>query len=233
MIKILYLIISLMSFSSFAGADIKTFIPTQARTFIPLLKEQQEKYWVDHPMPYVFASLIEHESCISLVNKRCWNPKSELKTQREQGVGFGQITRAYKADGSIRFDALQELKDRHPVLSDWNWSNVYVRPDLQLAAVVLKTKDDYKKLYMVKDPVARLHFTDAAYNGGMGGVNNERRACGLSKNCNPQLWFNNVEKTCLKSKKALYSGRSACDINRHHVYDVFNVRSNKYKVFFN
>lgn len=70
------------------------------------------------------------------------------------------------------------------------------------------------------------------YNGGMGGVNNERRACGLRKDCNPQFWFDNVERTCMKSKKPLYSGRSACDINRHHVHDVFQVRASKYRVFF-
>lgn len=229
--KIIALIAIFISFNVLAQ-NVKTYIPEKATQYLPVLKLAQVKYWDDHPIPNALGALVEHESCISLKHSRCWNPKSSLKTQREEGAGFGQITRAYKTDGSIRFDALQEMKDKHPVLREWSWGNVYIRPDLQLTAVVLKSHDDYKKLYMVKDPIARLHFTDAAYNGGIGGVNNERRACGLNKNCNPQLWFGNVEHTCLKSKKPLYSGRSACDINRHHVIDVFNVRAEKYKIFF-
>jgi hypothetical protein len=33
----------------------------------------------------------------------------------------------------------------------------------------------------------------------------------------------------LKSRKVLYGNRSASDINRHHVHDVINVRSVKYR----
>lgn len=231
--KILVFLTLLITFNTHANKlDVKTYIPEQAKIYLPILKEKQFKHWVEHPLPHVLGSLIEHESCISLTHKFCWNPKSQLLTKRERGSGFGQITKAFREDGSVRFDALQELKDKHPVLSEWNWDNVLIRPDLQLLGIVLKSNDDYKKLYLIKDPINRLHFADAAYNGGMGGVNNERRACGLRKGCDPQVWFDNVEKTCLKSTKALYSGRSACDINRHHVTDVFLIRSNKYKVFF-
>jgi membrane-bound lytic murein transglycosylase MltF len=94
--------------------------------------------------------------------------------------------------------------------------------------MVLKTRSDYLSLRMVSDPYRRLEFTDAAYNGGLGGVQKERRACGLKPNCDPQQWFGHVEHTCLKSRTPLYGGRSACDINRHHVHDVVRVRSLKY-----
>lgn len=83
-----------------------------------------------------------------------------------------------------------------------------------------------------KNPEEALAFADAAYNGGIGGVDSERRACKLSSWCKPDLWFDNVEKLCLKSTVALYGNRSACDINRHHVRDVLFTRSNKYKPFF-
>lgn len=76
-----------------------------------------------------------------------------------------------------------------------------------------------------------LAFADAAYNGGIGGLDNERRACKLSKTCDHTKWFNNVERFCLKSKAALYGQRSACDINRHHVYDVLLIRSQKYEQY--
>ena len=77
-----------------------------------------------------------------------------------------------------------------------------------------------------------LAFADAAYNGGVSGVNNERRACKMTPGCDPNKWFGHTEKLCLKSKVALYGNRSACDINRHHVKDVLLVRSNKYSLLY-
>lgn len=77
-----------------------------------------------------------------------------------------------------------------------------------------------------------LAFADAAYNGGIGGLNSERRACKLAPDCDPTKWFGNVELYCLKSKAALYGNRSACDINRHHVKDVLLTRISKYTLFF-
>lgn len=216
---------------SFA-VDIKTYIPEKAKIYLPLVKEQQIEYWPDHAKPEVFGGLIEQESCISLLHFRCWSPTSKLKTSREEGAGLLQITRAYKQDGSIRFDALAELKNKHPALKEWSWSNVYTRPDLQIMAIVLKTRDDYKSLFNINDPIERLKFTDSAYNGGLRGVTQDRRACGLRKDCDPQIWFGNVEHTCMKSRKPIYGNRTACFINREHTEMVFKIRSEKYKQYF-
>lgn len=217
-------------FSSKAHAqDVRTVIPARAMQYLPTLKAEQVRFWVDHPAPEQLGALIEHESCLSLTHSRCWSPTSRLKTSREEGAGFGQITRAYRADGRLRFDALAEMRDSHPALGGWSWDNVYQRPEYQLRAVVLKSHDNFQALRRVADPVQRLAFSDAAYNGGMGGVQNERRACGLSAGCDPQKWFKNVELHCLKSRSALYGQRSACDINRHHVTDVVLTRSHKYQ----
>jgi len=182
--------------------------------------------------PFYLGALIEHESCISLTHSRCWNPSSRLKSAREEGAGLGQITRAYNSSGQVRFDALAEIRDRHSVLRELNWANVYTRPDLQIRAVVLKMKDNYQYYIRYTDSENSLAFADAAYNGGIGGLDNERRACKITINCNPAMWFDNVEKFCLKSKAALYGQRSACDINRFHVKDVLVTRSLKYKQFF-
>lgn len=210
--------------------DVRTFIPVAAWQQLPSLKREQVDHWPDHPDPPVLAALIEHESCISLTHSRCWNPGSRLKTAREEGAGLGQITRAWRADGSLRFDTLAELRAKHPALRDWSWSNVYARPDLQLRAVVLLNRDNYLQVArVVAAPGARLDFADAAYNGGMSGVMNERRACALAAGCDPQQWFGHVEHHCLKSRQALYGQRSACDINRHHVRDVRLVRQPKYR----
>lgn len=217
-------------FGSVARAqDVRTYIPPQAEQFRATFAAEQRAHWPDHPRIELLPALVEHESCIGLRHSRCWNPASRLKTQREEGAGFGQITRAWHPDGRLRFDALAEMRERHPALREWSWLNVYQRPDLQLRAVVLKSRDNYLALRVVTDPWHRLAFADAAYNGGLGGVQKDRRACGLKAGCDPQQWFGHVEGTCTKSRVALYAGRSACDINRHHVSDVLLTRSPKYR----
>lgn len=190
---------------------------------------------MDEHFPYIpeynyVPALIEHESCISVKHSRCWNSTSELRTKREQGLGLGQATRAFKADGSVRFDIITDMRKRYiKELKEASWDTFKHRPDLQIRMITLMLRDSYKGLYNVKDPVARLHMTDGAYNGGIGWIQRERRACGLAKNCDPNLWFDNVEHYCLRSKKPLYGNRSVCDISRHHISDVFYGRLPKYK----
>ena len=203
-------------------------IPPNALLYLPTLRAQVSEVWPSFPTPYYFGALIEHESCISLTSKRCWSPTSRLLTPREEGAGLGQITRTFNKDGSIRFDALADAKHLDPVgLNDLRWETVYQRPDLQMRVIVLMTRATYHQIAkLTPNP---LPFTDAAYNGGLRGVMNERRACNLSPACNPDEWFGHVEHTCLKSKKPLYGNRSACDINRHHVRDVLINRMPKYR----
>lgn len=217
-------------FGSVARAqDVRSYIPPAAEPYRAMMQAEHRAHWPDHPRPELLPALVEHESCITLRHSRCWNPSSRLKSAREEGAGFGQITRAWRPDGTLRFDALAEMRERHPALRGWSWANVYQRPDLQLRAVVLKVRGDYQALGVVADPGERLAMADAAYNGGLGGVNKERRACGMRAGCDPQRWWGHVEATCLKSRAPLYGGRSACDINRHHVKDVLAVRSPKYR----
>lgn len=219
-------------FGSVAKAqDVRTFIPPQAELHRDTLRYELTSAWPGHPMPSAVPALIEHESCISLTHSRCWNAKSRLKTAREEGAGLGQITRAWNPDGSLRFDALAEMRARHSELRELSWSNVYQRPDLQLRTLVLMSRDNYRALGVIADPGQRLAFADAAYNGGLGGVQKDRRACQIKPGCDPQRWWGNVELTCTKSRVALYGQRSACDINRHHVRDVLTVRAPKYELW--
>jgi hypothetical protein len=211
--------------------DVKTYIPVNAGPLLPVLGGQIREVWPTMPVPHYFAGLIEQESCIGLKHSKCWSATSRLKSDREEGAGLGQITRAYKADGSVRFDALEDAKRLDAKgLNDLRWETVYSRPDLQMRVIVLMTRANWNRLdKLVPDVDGKLAMTDAAYNGGLGGVINERRACGLRDDCNPNKWFGNVEKVCLKSKKPLYGNRNACDINREHVDYVLNLRMNKYK----
>lgn len=199
-------------------------------TYGPLLQNEQQRYWPAHPHPVLLAALVEQESCISLQAKSCWNPAARLQSAREEGAGFGQITRAYRHDGSLRFDALADMRERYASeLGEWSWQNVYLRPDLQLRALVLMSRDAAKAF---RNAPAALAFGDAGYNGGIAGVQKERRACALSAGCDAGLWFGHVEKHCLKSRQPLYGGRSACDINREHVSNVLLLRPGKYSRWF-
>lgn len=219
----------LIASSAAKAQDVETFVPKRCMDNLSILKHERMIYWPRHPMPAMLAALAEHESCISLRHARCCNITSRLKSAREEGAGLGQITRAYRADGSVRFDALQEMRDKHPALAEWSWENVYQRADLQNRALVLKSKDNVDYFVRLGVPLeAALHFGDAGYNGGNGGVQNDRRACQITPGCNPKIWFGHVEHHCTKSRVALYGQRSACDINRNHVHDVVRVRSAKY-----
>jgi len=106
---ILALLVFLLS-SDVVAIDVKTYIPPQAYSYRLTIKEELNTYFRDIPHWNYIPSLIEHESCISLTHSKCWNPRSQLKTSREEGAGLGQLTRAYNSDGSIRFDSLEEMR---------------------------------------------------------------------------------------------------------------------------
>ena len=197
-------------------------------TYGKMLQGEQQRYWPNHPAPWLLAALVEQESCVSLKSKSCWNPVAQLKNAREEGAGIGQITRAYRADGALRFDALADMRRQYAAdLAGLSWETVYRRPDLQFRAVVLMSRDAVKPF---RAAPAMLAFGDAAYNGGGAGVQKERRACALSAGCDPGLWFGHVEAHCLKSRQPLYGERNACDINREHVKNVLLVRPEKYRL---
>jgi hypothetical protein len=230
--RILFLLLFLIAlFSTYSIAD-GGYIPDNAKKYIPDLIQELNVTESGIDKPEYFAALIEHESCISLKHSRCWSPTAELKTSREEGVGLGQITRAWHKDGRLRFDTIANLKRRYSSLSELEWDNIRDRPDLQIRAIVLLWYSNYKRFENKGiSEMNRIAMADAAYNGGLRDVLRERKKCGLMENCDPDEWFDNVEKYCTKSKRILYGNRNACDINRHHVEDVLHNRLNKYEAY--
>jgi hypothetical protein len=205
-------------------------IPPQAVQFLPLVGQQARELLPEVPPEY-FGALIEHESGCPSIKRMCWSPTARLLSKREKGGGLGQLTVAYREDGSVRFDSLAEARKLDPRgLNELRWDTLFERPDLQIRAMVLMSRQNYNRVAkLVADPHMRLMFTDLSYNAGFGRVLNDRRACGLQSGCNPDKWYGHVEKTCTASKKPLYATRSACDISRHHVHDVVDTRMDKYK----
>lgn len=196
-------------------------VPDRAVAMAPLLVQEIDGYWPSMPYRSYLGSLIEKETCITLKHKGCWSTTARLKTSREEGAGLGQITRAYDANGVLRFDALAETKAMAPeALYELSWANVYTRADLGVRAILVKLKDCDGRFAVLKvsDPFERMSFCDAAYNGGLGGVQNDRKLCNLTKGCDASKWFGNVANTSNKSRAKWQGyGLSAFDINRTHV----------------
>jgi len=184
--------------------DVRVYIPENAKPLLPQLRKVQLEFWPEHRFPSYFGALIEQESCITLRHPRCWNSRAQLKTDREEGAGLGQFTRAWAADGSLRFDAIAEVRQLDPVgLSGFSWQTVYARADLSMRAILVKVRDCDRRLaeQTMAGPATLLAFCDAAYNGGFGGLLQDRRICAATAGCDPNVWFDNVERTSAKSRE--------------------------------
>lgn len=207
-------------------------IPERAKIYLPELVAVQRAHWPDAPQPAFLAGQIEQETCASLTHSKCWNPKAELKTSRENGIGLAQHTRAYNADGSIRFDIIDDLARKHPELRGWNWETRY-NASYQLLGLVLMDKGIYDRIKGAASTTDRLAFMLSAYNGGEGGLAQDRRLCANTKGCNPGRWKGHVETTSLK-RKAPQPGykKSFFEINREYVRNVLDVRRAKYAPYF-
>lgn len=207
-------------------------VPKKAELYLPILVQQQEAIWPDAPMPSYLAAQVEQESCISLSHSRCWDPRAELKTSRENGVGLGQFTRAYNADGSIRFDKISELAAAHDSLKGWSWATRY-DPKYQLTALIEMNKAIFRRQAGAASDRDRIGFTLSAYNGGEGGVLQDRRLCANTPGCDKSKWAGHVERTSLKSKTPSPGyGKSFFQINREYVHNILDVRRQKYIRYF-
>lgn len=200
---------------SFAKAQPLPQLPANAYTYLPLLIKVQASVWPDIPGPVGWtAAQVHKESCITAKHSKCWNPRAELKTKREFGFGFGQITIAYREDGTERFNVFKELKRLDPVLRTWEWDDRY-NPEMQLRALLVKNKIGYYAITGATSRIDHLAFSLAGYNGGLSGVLSDRRLCKAARACDHNKWFGNVELHSNKSRKPWQGyGQSAFDINR-------------------
>lgn len=215
-----------------AGHSLSEYVPTRARTLAPVLVAQQRDVWPAMPQPWTLAGLVEQESCVSLTNSRCWNPRAELHTSREYGFGLGQVTIAYRRDGSVRFNKFKELKSAHPSLGDWTWADRFNASE-QLRAIALLCRGIWQRIPEADTPDAHLAFMLSGYNGGVSGVLRDKLLCSNTEHCDPGRWFGNVAQHSLKSKapRPQYGGQSWFSINRGYVRKVMLIRRGKYKPF--
>lgn len=205
--------------------------PQAAISKLPILKQELKTYWPSLVTKSFIGAQIEQETCASLKSKSCWNEGAELHTSREQGVGLGQITRAFFPDGKVRFDSMSELKAKHPIeLKDWSWTN-WKDARLQLRGVVLKDRDTCDRITATKTQLDQLRMCMVAYNAGYGGLQSDRLACRAKPGCDHGVWYGNVELTSLRSKVVIPGyGRSPYQISREYVRNIDVVRQPRYLI---
>lgn len=203
-------------------------IPERAYALMPEVNKAIDDIWPDMPMRSYFPAQIEAESCITLTHSKCWNPKAELKTSREYGFGLGQLTVAYNANGTERFNVFNEVKQRHPDLKNWAWEDRY-NPLLQIKAIVVKNKVNWGAIkWETYDLDNKMAFLATYYNGGS--PLRDRKLCVDIAGCDPTKWWGNVELYSIKSKTKLkeYGNRSLFEISREYPRKVLIDRRPKY-----
>jgi hypothetical protein len=196
-------------------------LPPLAQVYLPQLHATQVRLWPDSPTPHFLAGQVELETCLSLSHPKCWSPRAELRTAREYGFGFGQITVAYRPDGSVRFNKFDELRREHAALRGWQWGDRF-NPGLQLTAKVLMMQRLYGSQRGAQDEREQYTFALVAYNGGQGGLLQDRLLCRNTSGCDAARWWGNTELHSTKSRKALagYGGRSPYSISRAYPRDI-------------
>jgi hypothetical protein len=212
----------------FCTNSVPQTLPERAVQYLPDLKRVMVDIWPSMQSQSLIAAQIEQESCASLKSKKCWNPTTELKTPVEYGFGLGQLTIAYRKDGTVRFNNFEEMKARFPELRAWKWENRY-DPSYQLKTVVLMDKGLYNSIKWPTTDIEHYAFMMSGYNGGLRGVIQDRTLCTAMPGCDPDKWFDNVEKYSFKTRIKQHGyGQSAFEINRGYVRNVFFIRRKKY-----
>lgn len=217
----------------FAAAQAKPVLPPNAEQYMPLLKQSITEIWPAMTPKSFFGAQIEQETCISLKSKGCWNPHTELKTSREYGFGFGQLTIAYNADGTERFNAWAETKAMNKQLNNWKWEDRY-NAEMQMKSLIVKNSFNWARLkFPIADNTNKLAFMAVTYNAGL--PITDVKLCGVTAGCDPTRWFNveggpkGVEAYSTKSKvKAQGYGKSFFEISREYPRNLLFVRRDKY-----
>lgn len=203
-------------------------VPQAALQYLPILVRVQQELMPDFPYPEFFAGQVEQETCISLKHSKCWNPKAELKTDREYGFGLGQITITKDFNN---FEAIKKLDSR---LKAWEWRDRY-NGEYQIIGLIAYDNHIYVSVAKMADSdLDAAAFMFCAYNGGLGGLIKDRNICSSTPGCDRTKWFGHVAKQSFRAKKpAKGYGKSFFEINREYVHNIMNVRGPRYREVMN
>lgn len=199
-------------------------LPSNAYTNLPIVLEEVAVYWPDMPDLAILPAQVEQETCISLKHKKCWSRFAELRTNRERGVGLGQVTK------TKRFDTLADLKRQYPSqFSNWSWDKPY-NARYQARGLVLMDKFNWGSLGKEVQGRERLAMMLNQYNAGPAMLARSRASCRVMTTCLDNVWFENVERAGGPSaaqqpgyRKSFYT------ISREYIRNIYFIRSIKYQ----
>lgn len=213
-------------------------LPQHAIENLPILYKTIDKYWDSLQEKYYLAAQIQKETCQTLKSPTCWTEKAELKTYNskgcliEYGFGFGQttITRSTKTC-NIRYNNFDYIKSLNSDLKDWSFQDRYNK-QYQMTAFVSYDKILYTNWNgKAINGDNQIAFMLSSYNGGSYGLAQDIEYCKSIENCNPKIWWGNVERYSLKSKSNSNYKNSPFSINRQYVSDIMKNISPKYKEY--
>jgi hypothetical protein len=193
----------------------------KAEPYLPTLKNIIQEYWKDVPMKETIPAQIEAESG--------WKVNAELRTSREHGVGFSQITIAFNKDGSVRFDNFKEAKRKYKELTDWNWNDKF-NAKYHFTYLCLTDKSNFNNMSkLFTKNIDRWAGTLVSYNAGRGTVLNRRALCKITEGCNFNLWFGGCNTVKMKGEDKLLYGQKLYEMRNKYPFNIIFKKSEKYK----
>lgn len=205
--------------SANAARPTAAMIKVNEGKYLPLLDTTVSCKWPQLEQRYYLGGQVYAESK--------WDPNARLKTDREEGVNFGQITVTKQFDNFTAFKALDKS------LKSWKWEDRF-DPVNGMKALVVYDYSLFKQVQQAATVEDRFAFTFSAYNGGMGGLLKDRRLCQGTTGCDMTRWVSNVAGTSWKAKSKVQGyGSSFYDINRDYVKNIMGPFGDRYRPYFN
>lgn len=196
-------------------------ISPQARELLPLLATVIRAQWPACPQPWVIAGKIEQESA--------WKVRAELKTSREYGFGLGQITIAYNADGTERFNNFAHALRVTMMSKTITWEKRF-DPTFQLTYSVLMDRANYAAVAtFFDDDESRTAGMLIAYNAGLGAIL-RRKAEAVRRGVDPpRKWYGGLESIHPRSEDRVLYGRPLYRRINEYPALIMRTRATKYR----
>jgi len=208
------------------GAMTDATILAKARPHMHIFRAVVDKHWPGAPNPENLPGKVEQETCATM--RQCWNSHTELKTAREYGFSYSQMTVAYNKDGSERFNKFDEARRQYHELVSWKWADRY-NDEYQFIFITLESRRLYEtyRRYFTHDVDAEAASL-VAYNAGGGTVTGRIAVCRHTTGCDATRWFGGLDSVVIPGEQRLLYGRSLHDRRNEYPDNIINRRAAKY-----